>query len=80
MQRRVGLRIEIDDVRLLPSRGQRRAQIDGGGGLSHAPFLIEDRDPSHDAPRSRFLFGSLTVTLCGALSSGGIIRLRDKPS
>jgi hypothetical protein len=32
------LRIEIDEERRLTTQRQRRRQVDGRGGLSHAPF------------------------------------------
>src|SRR6266850_3910357 len=40
---RVALRIEIDDQHAFADRGQRRAEIDRGGGLADTAFLIRQR-------------------------------------
>ncbi|MNE12931.1 hypothetical protein D3C80_1057540 [compost metagenome] len=40
--RGVALRVHVDDQHLRADGGQGRAQVDGGRGLAHAPFLIGD--------------------------------------
>ena len=42
--RAVGLGIEIDQERLHALLGQCGGEVDGGGGLSDAPFLVRDAD------------------------------------
>jgi hypothetical protein len=41
---RIALGIDVDHQRLLLGDRQRRAEVDGRGGLSDATFLIRDRD------------------------------------
>ena len=47
----VGLRIEVDQQRLETFVGDRGGQVDGGGGLSDATFLISDRNDHSDVDR-----------------------------
>ena len=42
--RAVGLGIEIEEKRFRSAFGKRGSQVDGGGGLSDATFLISNRD------------------------------------
>jgi hypothetical protein len=52
----VALRIEIDQQRLRARSRQRSRQIQGGGRLAYAPFLIgHAKYPSHDEPPCRRL-------------------------
>ena len=53
----VGLRIEIDDQYLLVDGGERSAEIDRGGGLADAAFLIGDREHAGDLGFLRADFG-----------------------
>ncbi len=46
----VSLGIDIDDEHALARGGQIRAQVDGGGGLAHAAFLIGNRVDSGHGP------------------------------
>ena len=41
---RVGLRVGVDDERFVFQDRQRGGQVDGGGRLSDAPFLVGDSD------------------------------------
>ena len=50
--RGVALRIEIDDQHALADRGQRRAEIDRGGGLADAALLVGERQDARMAVRS----------------------------
>ena len=45
--RGVGLRIKIQDADPPAALRQSRGQVDSGGRLADAAFLIDDRDPSH---------------------------------
>ena len=47
----VSLRVEVEEQHRAPGSGERRAQIDGGGGLADAALLVRDRDD----PRPRRL-------------------------
>ena len=40
----VGLRVEVKKQNALAERGEAGGKIDGGGGFSHATFLVGDRD------------------------------------
>ena len=40
----VGLRVEIEEQHALAEGGEAGGKIDGGGGFSHAAFLVGDRD------------------------------------
>ena len=88
----VALRIEIDDQHMLAGRGQRRAEVDGGGGLADAALLVGERDDARpDRPRlglrlvkllKSFEYfvrhGSLAAPLCWRRSScGKLIDLDD---
>jgi hypothetical protein len=44
MQRRMRLRIEINQTHALPQIGQRGAQVHGGGRFADAAFLICNAD------------------------------------
>ncbi len=41
---RVGLRIEVEQQHALAERGEAGGEVDGGGGFSHATFLVGDGD------------------------------------
>src|SRR5207247_7078668 len=41
----VALGIEVDAQRAVVELGQAGAEVDGGGGLAHAPFLVGDGEP-----------------------------------
>ena len=56
----IGLRVAIDDERPHVVRRQRRAQIDGGGGLPHAALLVCDRDDSAHLHQSLGNIANLT--------------------
>ena len=47
VQRKVSLRIEVQQQNLQSAAGQRRGEIGRRGRLSYAAFLIDDRDSSH---------------------------------
>src|SRR5204862_5448185 len=48
--RRVGLRVEVDQQRAAAALGQGRRQVDGGGGLPHSTLLVGDGDDDHLGP------------------------------
>src|SRR4029078_5180390 len=43
---KVCLRIEVDEQDALADEGERGGEIDGGGGLADAPFLVRNRNNS----------------------------------
>jgi hypothetical protein len=45
----VGLRIEIDEQSLYAPRGEAGREVDAGGGLADAAFLVGDRDDFHES-------------------------------
>src|SRR5262249_36922835 len=47
VERRVRLRVEVQDERPVPLRREGRGEVDRGGRLADAPLLVQDRDPSH---------------------------------
>jgi len=43
----VSLRVEVDHQRIGAAPGKQRREIERGGRLADAPFLIENRDLRH---------------------------------
>src|SRR4029078_9275794 len=64
--RGVALRVHVDQQHFPADRGQRRGQIDGGGGLAHPAFLIGDYNADH-----RFDF-ALTLLSTRSFASGSV--------
>ena len=47
VERRVRLRIDIDQADALPGAGERGAEVHGGRRFADAAFLIDDGDGAH---------------------------------
>ena len=63
--RGIALRIEVNEQHPLPERGQASGEIDSGGRLADAAFLIGDAENFH----LRILLG-VNIFQCTALFSG----------
>src|SRR5207245_9398849 len=68
--RRVGLRVEVDQQRAAAALGQGRAQVDGGGGLPHSTLLVGDGDDDHLGPPLARTTGVASTTGCSLPPAG----------
>ncbi len=64
----VALGIEIDDQDPVAQLGQRRSEVDGGGGLAHAALLVGDGDDPGQLPGGRL---RAVEQFVGVVADGG---------